>query len=949
MKRKLTLFPCLIALLSFGAMKAQNYEHLTVTTGYTADVIANGAGNANVSTSLAVDNANYNFMSNDFLPPLAATSPAYALPANGLINSAVTTGLSFQLAPLTGSNSLRIPTQNGTGTLAFSNNVTATKLIVLATSGSGPSTISAVVNFTDDTSQTFTGVVVPDWFFSSAQPVAVSGFGRVLRTTNAIENPLGDPRLYQITLDILPANQVKMVESVQFTKTSLAEGVLNVFAVTADVLSTCPSPTGLAATSTATGATVTWNAPVIVPAVGYEYYYSDTNTAPGDDAETSGDMDADTLSAVLSGLDTGVTYYFWVRSVCSDDEKGPWQMTTFTTGQLDTTYTSGDISTLYFNTLSSTLTVNSTTTCPGMMSVSVPAGYQIASVGTSYTMTGMNNAYQSEQRTLLVCTTTGLKEAAITSGPSVSEGGTASYNRTGLSIADGATGTVNFELRAWRVWGDVLESGCGVQYNKVDNNSWKITIVYELIPGDCETPETPSADAQTFCGVTMVSALEAEGVDDAAFNWYTEAEGGTPLAGNTMVSTGSYFVTQTVGTCESEREEVAITVNIVDLPSADPQLFCGEATVEDLMVSGSDDATFNWYATGDSEEPLSGDTELNTGVYYVSQTVGDCESARLAVDISVNIIDAPEPEDDIFFCSGATVADVTENGEGVVVNFYTDETEGEPLAGSTVLESSTYYISISVDGCESERVAVDVTINVTPLPETDAIQEFCGSATVADLTAEGIEGADLNWYETPTSPLLGNDAELENGSYFVSQTVNGCESERVEMHVVINPAPAAPVGDETQEFNEGETVSSLDVDFIEGAMIQWFILDEDVWMNVSPDDALVDGGVYYVTQTIDECTSDYLVITANQALATGHFNMSSLSVYPNPASDVLTVANGGVLSEVVVTNLLGQEVIRQAANAASVQVNVSRLPQGSYILQVRAADGGSASVKIVKQ
>ena len=35
---------------------------------------------------------------------------------------------------------------------------------------------------------------------------------------------------------------------------------------------------------------------------------------------------------------------------------------------------------------------------------------------------------------------------------------------------------------------------------------------------------------------------------------------------------------------------------------------------------------------------------------------------------------------------------------------------------------------------------------------------------------------------------------------------------------------------------------------------------------VSSEDALIDGGTYYVTQTIDGCTSDYLVITVNEIL-----------------------------------------------------------------------------------
>jgi hypothetical protein len=41
--------------------------------------------------------------------------------------------------------------------------------------------------------------------------------------------------------------------------------------------------------------------------------------------------------------------------------------------------------------------------------------------------------------------------------------------------------------------------------------------------------------------------------------------------------------------------------------------------------------------------------------------------------------------------------------------------------------------------------------------------------------------------------------------------------------------------------------------------------------------------------------------------------------------------------------------MRQSVNANTVQVNVSSLPQATYILQVNAANGATASFKIVKQ
>lgn len=226
------------------AAASQTNRILTVSSGYNADVIANGVGSAASSTSIAVDNANYAFMSRDYQATSSSATYSNALPANGLITSSANSAIQFQLGPFTGNNSLRLQLTNNTGTLVFDNRLMATKLYVLATGGSGSVTMSTIVNFTDGTSQSATGSVIPDWYYSTTLPVVISGIGRVSRGDNGVQNDAGNPRMYMFTINITAANQSKTVSSIQFTKTSTVEGVLNVFAVTAEAVPciTPPSP-----------------------------------------------------------------------------------------------------------------------------------------------------------------------------------------------------------------------------------------------------------------------------------------------------------------------------------------------------------------------------------------------------------------------------------------------------------------------------------------------------------------------------------------------------------------------------------------------------------------------------------------------------------------------------------------------------------------------------------
>src|SRR5688572_19491904 len=104
--KKLLLFACALA-VGYNGM-AQSYVPVPVT-GFNADIIANGTGHANLSTSHSVDSQTdtYCFVAQNFVNA-AGQSPTSYLPFNGIINSAATSGLSFQLAPYSGNNSLRI-------------------------------------------------------------------------------------------------------------------------------------------------------------------------------------------------------------------------------------------------------------------------------------------------------------------------------------------------------------------------------------------------------------------------------------------------------------------------------------------------------------------------------------------------------------------------------------------------------------------------------------------------------------------------------------------------------------------------------------------------------------------------------------------------------------------------------------------------------------------------
>lgn len=81
---------------------------------------------------------------------------------------------------------------------------------------------------------------------------------------------------------------------------------------------------------------------------------------------------------------------------------------------------------------------------------------------------------------------------------------------------------------------------------------------------DCDTLLAPIASNQSFCTVADVSDLVATGETGAVMKWYDVATGGTALTGTTLLTSGTYYVSQELENCESARTSV-----VVDLVEAD--------------------------------------------------------------------------------------------------------------------------------------------------------------------------------------------------------------------------------------------------------------------------------------------------------------------------------------------------------------------------------------------
>lgn len=290
------------------------YVPITITS-YNQDVIAEGVAAAASTTTTSVDDAaasgaNFAYLSSTYRKPTApGTAPTYSLPANGRILNGVKY---FQLAPYTQNNSTRLVANNAFDTMKFFTPRSAKNIYVLAVSGSGASTVSFKVLFSDGTSADFTGITINDWYGSFTNTV-LGSVGRVSRTTNNFEGNTTGPNLYESALNLAVTDTAKTIKGIVATKTT-ASGFLNIFGVSIiPSQAACAVPGTLATSGTTySGTGVSWTG----TAANYQVSYG----AQGTTADNGILMAPQTAtSATISGLDPGTNYSVYVRALCGNN------------------------------------------------------------------------------------------------------------------------------------------------------------------------------------------------------------------------------------------------------------------------------------------------------------------------------------------------------------------------------------------------------------------------------------------------------------------------------------------------------------------------------------------------------------------------------------------------------------------------------------------------------
>ncbi len=323
------------------------------------------------------------------------------------------------------------------------------------------------------------------------------------------------------------------------------------------------------------------------------------------------------------------------------------------------------------------------------------------------------------------------------------------------------------------------------------------------------TPAMPGIAGNTtvYCQNETATALTATGTN---LQWYTSPAGtalpNAPMPVTTVAGTTTYYVSQTVNSCESPKNSIIITVNTAPAaPSVSNAAisYCQNATATALIATGTN---LKWYSAAGvllPNAPTPATNIVGTITYYVSQTTSGCESQKSSITVEVKAIpNAPAVANaNISYCNNATAIALTATGANL--QWYTSATAttalpAAPTPVTTSAGNNTYYVSQTVNGCESPRNTITVIVHpATSTPGVVTPVTYCQNTTATTLTATG---TNLKWYATATdiTPLPTAPTPVTttpgNTFYYVTQTDNGCESQRRAITVTVTVSSTAVAG-----------------------------------------------------------------------------------------------------------------------------------------------------------
>lgn len=454
-----------------------------------------------------------------------------------------------------------------------------------------------------------------------------------------------------------------------------------------------------------------------------------------------------------------------------------------------------------------------------------------------------------------------------------------------------------------------------------------------IIP--CPVVPPVAAANQSFCSGATLADIDVTGT---TVKWYAAETGGAALGANVAIESGVTYYATSTSACESAlRTPVTVTINNPEADEPNDVTVCNSYILPELT-----NGNYFTEAGGLGDVLMAGDEIAATVTLYVYNTEGIC-SAENAFTITINGFEVDD-HDDITVCSEYVLPALTSG------NYYTEASGlGDQLvAGDAVTETTTLYIygaSATTPSCTAETSFTITVVTVEAAELQNVI--VCDSYILPQLAAGN------NYYTQPGGAgtmLSAGDVITSSQMIYIYNYGYPQFDCTDETSFSITVAPLETPGEVTIIVNEPVTLGDVEIDTdLQGTIAVYgsLVNAEDGVNALGADFEITEDTVLYATVTVGDCTTEPFAVSVEVVLDTNTFDMASFSYYPNPVNDVLNLSYSENITGVEVINLVGQRVMSAKFEQANVQLNLSQLASGTYLVKV-STENASKTIKVVK-
>ena len=491
-------------------------------------------------------------------------------------------------------------------------------------------------------------------------------------------------------------------------------------------------------------------------------------------------------------------------------------------------------------------------------------------------------------------------------------------NITSDAACDSGNGTVNFDLNVLAL--DVNnDPGITVNWFLDANGDFPITSPYNTgsttiyaaaTNGNCTSPIIPIllnvtaaptannavaavCDLGNGTGDFDLTLIENDVSSDPGntISWFSDVGATISISSPYNTASTTIYATVSNGICTSNIAEIILTLGNAPVANAtsidDCDLGDGTANFDlnalAMVVNTNPAYTVNWFLYANATNPIL-ISPFNTSTTFVYAVVSDgvgCESVPTQVDL--NVIATPTANGaSTAVCetaNGTATFDLTVLGNTVnggssnTVSWYSDLAATNSISSPYNSGSTIIYAVVNGAFCNSQPVAVDLTVNSTPTGNpTDVAACINDGSGLADFDLANLEsivnggsGDPVLWYsEIGTTNQIFSPYNTGTITVYATVVIGTCPSAAVPVDLMVGDQPTANTTS-SEICDSGNGTATFDLTTLENTIsggtsdpVSFFSDAAGTMVITSPFNTATT--TVYATVTVGFCPSEPVVI-----------------------------------------------------------------------------------------